>query len=43
MPVAKDTGRATISTLVPISIAWTDKLLGSQQSLVVKAKIYKAT
>jgi thiosulfate reductase/polysulfide reductase chain A len=42
MPVAKETHRATISTLVPISIAWTDKLLGSQQSLVVKAKIYKA-
>jgi anaerobic selenocysteine-containing dehydrogenase len=42
MPVAKETHRATISTLVPISVAWTDKLLGSQQSLCVKAKIYKA-
>jgi len=42
MPVAKDTGRASISSLVPISIGWTDKLLGSQQSLVVKAKISKA-
>ena len=42
MPVAKDTGRATISTLTPISIEWTDKLLGCQQWIAVKAKIYKA-
>ena len=41
MPVAKETGRATISTLVSISTSWTDKMIGNQQSLVVKAKVYK--
>jgi hypothetical protein len=34
--------RASISTLLPISIAWTDKMTGSQQWIAVKAKIYKA-
>jgi phenylacetyl-CoA:acceptor oxidoreductase len=42
MPVAKETGRATISTLLPISIEWTDKMTGNQQWIVVKAKVYKA-
>jgi phenylacetyl-CoA:acceptor oxidoreductase len=41
MPVAKETGRATISTLLPISIEWTDKMTGNQQWIVVKAKVYK--
>jgi anaerobic selenocysteine-containing dehydrogenase len=41
MPVAKETKRASISTLLPISIAWTDKMTGNQQWIVVKAKIYK--
>ncbi len=41
MPVAKETGRATVSTLVSISTSWTDKVIGNQQSLVVKAKVYK--
>jgi len=43
MPVAKETGRATVSTLVSINNDWTDKLVGNQQSLVVKAKVYKET
>jgi phenylacetyl-CoA:acceptor oxidoreductase len=43
MPVAKETGRATISTLLPISLAWTDKMTGNQQWIVVKAKVYKDT
>jgi phenylacetyl-CoA:acceptor oxidoreductase len=42
MPVAKETKRASISTLLPISIAWTDKMTGNQQWIAVKAKIYKA-
>jgi phenylacetyl-CoA:acceptor oxidoreductase len=42
MPIAKDTGRASFSTLVPLRVDWTDKVTGNQQSLVVKAKIYKA-
>jgi phenylacetyl-CoA:acceptor oxidoreductase len=41
MPVAKETGRATISTLLPISIEWTDKMTGNQQWIVVKARVYK--
>jgi hypothetical protein len=41
MPIAKDTGRASFSTLVPLSLEWTDNVTGNQQSLVVKAKIYK--
>ena len=40
MPVAKETGRATINTLVSINNDWTDKMTGSQQSLAVKAKVY---
>ena len=43
MPVAKDTHRATINTLVTVNDDWTDKLVGNQQSLAVKAKVYKAT
>jgi len=42
MPVAKDTGRVTQSTLVPIRYSWTDPVIGNQQGLVVKAKVYKA-
>lgn len=40
-PLARDTGRVTLSTLVPISQDWTDPVIGVQQGLVVKAKIYK--
>ena len=42
MPVAKETGRATVSTLVSINNDWTDKMTGNQQSIAVKAKVYKA-
>ena len=42
MPIAKDTGRVTLSTLVPIDYSWTDPVIGVQQGLVVKAKVYKA-
>lgn len=41
-PVAKDTKRVTLSTLVPVSPDWTDPVIGVQQGLVVKAKVYKA-
>ncbi len=41
VPVAKETGRATVSTLVSISLDWTDKMTGNQQSIAVKAKIHK--
>ncbi len=33
MPIAKDTHRATINTLVTVNDDWTDKLVGNQQSL----------
>jgi phenylacetyl-CoA:acceptor oxidoreductase len=42
MPIAKDTGRVTQSTLVPIRYSWTDPVMGIQQGLVVKARVYKA-
>jgi phenylacetyl-CoA:acceptor oxidoreductase len=42
MPVAKDTGRVTLSTLLPIRPDWTDPVVGNQQGLTVKAKVYKA-
>jgi anaerobic selenocysteine-containing dehydrogenase len=42
MPVAKETGKASFSTLISINNDWTDKVTGTQQSLVVKAKVYKA-
>jgi phenylacetyl-CoA:acceptor oxidoreductase len=41
MPIAKDTGRASFSTLVPLSSDWTGKVTGNQQWIAVKAKIYK--
>jgi phenylacetyl-CoA:acceptor oxidoreductase len=43
MPVAKEMHRATINTLVSVNDDWTDKFVGNQQSLAVKAKVYKAT
>lgn len=42
MPIAKDTKRVTLSSLVPINYSWTDPVIGVQQGLVVKAKVYKA-
>jgi phenylacetyl-CoA:acceptor oxidoreductase len=43
MPVAKEMHRATINTLVSVNDDWTDKFVGNQQSLAVKARVYKAT
>jgi len=42
MPVAKETNRASVSTLVTINTEWTDKMTGNQQSIAVKAKVYKS-
>ncbi|MFC2014283.1 molybdopterin-dependent oxidoreductase [Chloroflexota bacterium] len=41
VPIAKDTGRVTQSTLLPLRYSWTDPVTGSQMTLV-KAKVYKA-
>ena len=41
MPVAKDTGRVTLSALLPIDPAWTDPVIGNQQGFVTKVKVYK--
>jgi phenylacetyl-CoA:acceptor oxidoreductase len=43
MPIAKETGRATVSTLLPINTELKDKMTGNQQSIAIKAKVYKAT
>jgi phenylacetyl-CoA:acceptor oxidoreductase len=42
MPIAKDRGRVTLTALLPISYNWTDPVIGNQQGLVIKAKVYKA-
>jgi phenylacetyl-CoA:acceptor oxidoreductase len=42
MPIAKDTGRVTLSALLPIDPNWTDQVTGNQQGFVTKAKVYKA-
>ncbi len=39
-PVAKDTGRASVNALTPISYEWTDAVTGTMQS-TVKAKVHK--
>ncbi len=41
MPIAKDTGRVTLSALLPLSPEWTDPVIGTQQGFVIKAKVYK--
>ncbi len=41
MPVAKDTGRVSQSPLLPIRYEWTDKLVGTMQGQVVKARVIK--
>jgi anaerobic selenocysteine-containing dehydrogenase len=41
-PVAKDTKRVSITTLVPIKHSWTDPVVGTMQGNTVKAKVYKA-
>ncbi len=40
-PVARDTGRASVNALTPISYEWTDQVTGTMQS-TIKAKVYKA-
>ncbi len=42
MPVAKEKGRVSISDLLPVDYKWTDKVTGTQQGQIMKAKVYKA-
>jgi hypothetical protein len=42
MPVAKEKGRVSISDLLPVGYKWTDKVTGTQQGQLVKAKVYKS-
>ncbi|MFC1862482.1 molybdopterin dinucleotide binding domain-containing protein [Thermodesulfobacteriota bacterium] len=42
MPVAKEKERVTISDLLPVDYKWTDKVTGTQQGQLIKAKVYKA-
>ena len=42
MPVAKEKERVSISDLLPVDYKWTDKVTGTQQGQLVKAKVYKA-
>lgn len=42
MPIAKDTGRISQTTLTPIRYSWTDPISGNMQSHVIKVKVYKA-
>jgi phenylacetyl-CoA:acceptor oxidoreductase len=42
MPVAKEKGRVTISDLLPVDYKWTDKVTGTQQGQLIKAKVYRA-
>jgi len=41
MPVARDTGRITLSSLIPIDPNWTDPVVGVQQGFVTKVKVHK--
>lgn len=40
-PIAKDGGRVSQTTLVPMRRSWTDPLTGTMQGNTVKAKVYK--
>lgn len=42
MPIARDKGRVTLTSLLPISTDWTDHTSGVQQGFGIKAKVYKA-
>ena len=42
MAVARDTGRVTMTELVPLRHSWTDPVVGTMQGQLVKAKVYKA-
>jgi len=41
-PIARDTGRVSLTTLLPIRPSWTDHMTSNMQGHGVKAKIYKA-
>ncbi len=41
MPVARETGRPSLSPLLPISYEWTDTMTGCMQGQVIKARVYK--
>ncbi len=41
-PIAKDTGRVSLTPLVPIDHKWTDQVIGCMQGHTVKVKVYKA-
>jgi len=40
-PVAKDTGRVSMTPLIPIRHSWTDPMVSVMQGQVIKAKVYK--
>ncbi|MBW1997908.1 MAG: hypothetical protein JRJ29_08070, partial [Deltaproteobacteria bacterium] len=42
MPGAREKGRVSISDLLPVEYKWTDRVTGTQQGQLVKAKVYKA-
>jgi phenylacetyl-CoA:acceptor oxidoreductase len=42
MPVAKEKNRVNITDLLPVDYKWTDKVTGTQQGQLIKAKVYKA-
>lgn len=43
MPVAKDSGRVTLTTLVPVNSQYTDHVTSGMQGQVIKVKIYKSS
>jgi phenylacetyl-CoA:acceptor oxidoreductase len=42
MPIAREKGRVSISDLLPVDYKWTDRVTGTQQGQLIKAKVYKA-
>ena len=43
MPVAKDSGRITLTTLVPVNSQYTDHVTSGMQGQVIKVKVYQAS
>ncbi|MFC2005617.1 molybdopterin-dependent oxidoreductase [Chloroflexota bacterium] len=41
-PIAKDTGRVSLTHLLPIRASWTDHMISNMQGHCVKAKVYRA-
>ncbi|MBI2918642.1 MAG: molybdopterin-dependent oxidoreductase [Chloroflexi bacterium] len=41
-PIARDTGRVSLTPLVPIDHKWTDQVVGCMQGHTVKVKVYQA-